>query len=223
MSEVQTGTLPSHDDTAATAERPGRLRRAVRLEYLTVGWNVVEGVVGISAALAAGSVALLGFGIDSFVETSSGLILLWRLGAEARRPAPIDLARIERRAQRLVGLSLFLLAAYVAFEAARSLVLAERPGPTLVGIALTSLSLPVMAWLSRAKRRVARQLGSRAMESDAFQTTACMWLSIFTLAGLGLNGLFGWWWADPLAGLAMTYFIVEEGREAWRGEECGCH
>lgn len=215
-------TCPVHANGVPAEERNALLRRALRLEYLTVGWNVVEGIIAVSAALAAGSIALLGFGIDSFVEMASGLILLWRLRIEARHVAPIDLAALDRRAHRFVGLSLFLLAAYIAIDATQALVMREKPEPTLIGLGLTSLSLPVMLWLGRAKRRTALSLESHAMESDAFQTTACMWLSLITLVGIGLNATLGWWWADPVAALAMTYFLAREGLEAWRGHECAC-
>lgn len=196
--------------------------RALRLEYLTVGWNAVEGVVGVWAALAASSVALLGFGIDSFVEGLSALILIWRLRAEEGAKDERAIAALDRRAHKLVALSLFALAAYVAYEAVASLWQGERPRPSAVGMALTSISIVVMVWLARAKRRAAAALGSRALEADAFQTTACWWLSVVTLGGIGLNAAFGWWWADPVAALAMTLLIVGEGREAWRGEECAC-
>lgn len=202
--------------------RQATLGIALRLEYLTVGWNVVEGLVAVAAALTAGSIALLGFGVDSFVECASGLVLLWRLSAERRGMDGEGIERLDRRAHRLVGASLFLLAAYIAVDAGHALWERERPGPTLVGIALTSVSIVVMQWLARAKRRAAAALGSRALEADAFQTTACFWLSVITLAGVGLNAAFGWWWADPAAALGMTWFIGREGLEAWRGEECAC-
>jgi divalent metal cation (Fe/Co/Zn/Cd) transporter len=207
---------------AASGGRDALLRRALGLEVLTVGWNVVEGLVAVAAASAAGSVALLGFGLDSFVECASGAVLLWRLAAERRGLDGEAVERIERRARRLVGASLFLLAAYVAGDAALALWAGERPEPSAVGIALTSVSIVAMVWLARAKRRAAAALGSRALEADAFQTTACFWLSIVTLGGIALNAALGWWWADPVAALAMTWFIGREGLEAWRGEECGC-
>ncbi len=200
--------------------RGDRLRRALGLEYLTVGWNVVEGFVAVTAALLAGSVALLGFGIDSFVESASGAVLVWRLRAERRGLAAAQVERLDARAHRLVGVSLLLLAAYVAVEAGLALWGREEPRPTLVGVALTVVSLSVMQWLARAKRRAARDLGSRALAADAFQTSACFWLSLVTLTGLGLNAAFGWWWADPVAALGMTAFIAREGLEAWRGEDC---
>jgi divalent metal cation (Fe/Co/Zn/Cd) transporter len=198
------------------------VRRALRLEYLTVGWNVVEGLVAIGAALLAGSVALLGFGIDSFVECASGLVLIWRLGAERRGLDEEEIERLDHRARRLVGASLFLLATYIAGDAALALWREERPAASFLGIGLTVVSIIAMQWLARAKRRAATVLGSRALEADAFQTSACFWLSIITLAGIGLNASFGWWWADPVAALGMTWFIAREGQEAWRGEECGC-
>jgi divalent metal cation (Fe/Co/Zn/Cd) transporter len=206
----------------ADAAREAALAQARRLEYLTVGWNVVEGVVAVGAAVAAGSVALLGFGVDSFVECASGLVLLWRLGAERRGLDEEAIERLDQRAHRLVGASLFLLAAYVAGDAVRALWTQERPEPSAVGMVLTAVSIVTMRWLARAKRRAAATLQSRALEADAFQTTACFWLSVITLAGIGLNLALGWWWADPVAALGMTWFIGQEGREAWRGEDCGC-
>ncbi len=203
-------------------QRAGLLRRALHLELLTVGWNLAEGLIAVTAALAAGSVALLGFGIDSFVESASGGILLWRLLEEKKGMAACEIERLDHRARRLVAVSLFALAAWVAFDAARALLEREEPRASWVGIGLTTVSIFVMIWLARAKRHTAAGLGSRALEADAFQTTACWWLSILTLLGIGLNATLGWWWADPVAALAMTPLILHEGREAWRGEACGC-
>lgn len=205
--------------TAAVADRLGLLKRGLRLEYLTVGWNVIEGVVAIAAAMASGSVALLGFGIDSFVESASGSVLIWRLRAERRTTDEERVEQVERRAQRLVAGSLVLLAVYIAWDSITSLLANERPEPSLVGILLAIASLSVMWWLARQKRRVGVALGSRAMTADAFQTDACFWLSLFLLVGIGANALFGWWWADPLAALGMTFFIGREALEAWRGED----
>lgn len=205
--------------SGVAAARPGLLRHALRLEYLTVGWNLVEGVVAITAALAAASVALLGFGMDSFVESASGSVLVWRLWAERHAADHEAIEALERRALKLVALSLFLLAGFVAIKAVMTLALQERPEASPVGMAVTSLSIGVMWWLAREKRRMAVALGSRSLEADAFQTTACWWLSIIVLAGIGLNALFGWWWADPVAAIGMTYFLVREGREAWGGED----
>ncbi|HSG86396.1 MAG TPA: cation transporter [Candidatus Limnocylindrales bacterium] len=198
--------------------RAGLIERGLRLEYLTVGWNAVEAVVAIVAAALAGSPALLGFGIDSIVESASGTVLIWRLRAERRGSDAEAVERLERTASRLVAVSLAALAIYVAWESATSLVDGERPEPSLIGIALALASLGVMWWLARAKRRVARGLDSRAMAADAFQTDACFWLSLFLLVGIGLNAALGWWWADPVAALAMAVVIAREGVEAWRGE-----
>ena len=207
--------------TAGTAlPRQLMLARALRLEYLTVGWNLVEGVVAVIAALAAGSVALMGFGMDSFVESASGLVLIWRLAAEGRHASAMAIERVERRAQRLVAMSLFALAAYIIGDASYSLATGERPAPSTVGMVLTAISLAVMWWLARAKLRAARSLGSRALEADAFQTTACWWLSLAALVGMGLNAAFSWWWADPVAAVVISLLIIHEGRQAWRGEDC---
>jgi len=211
--EERTPHIPSRGET---------VQHALRLEYLTVAWNLVEGVIAVAAALAAGSVALLGFGIDSFVESASGAVLIWRLFAERWMADEHAIERLDRRAHQLVGATLFLLAVYVAIDASLALWNRDRPEPSLVGIVLTTISMVVMVWLGRAKRRAAAGLGSRALAADAYQTTACFWLSVFTLAGIGLNAVFGWWWADPAAALGMTVLLVREGREAWRGEDCHC-
>lgn len=205
---------------AATPARRALLDRGLRLEYLTVGWNLVEGVIAVTAAVAAGSVALLGFGIDSFVESLSGSVLIWRLRSEStgdRDPGAIE--RIERRAEQVVGFSFFALAAYVVFDATTTLLKQERPDASPLGIALTALSIGVMLWLAGAKRRVAGELGSRALAADAEQTQACWYLSLVVLTGIGLNALFGWWWADPVAALGVSALLIREGREAWNGED----
>lgn len=211
-------------DGPSTTARDDSLRMAIRLEYLTVGWNVIEGAVAVTAALAAGSVALLGFGLDSFVESSSGLILLWRLSKERRATdaSEDEIAQLDRRAQRLVGATLLLLALYIAVDASMALWNLERPDVSFVGLALVTVSIAVMRWLAKAKARVARALGSRALEADSFQTLACWWLSVVTLVGLGLNAALGWWWADSVSALAISAFVLREAREAWRGEACGC-
>jgi len=212
-----------HTACAASAPdlRPESVNRALRLEYLTVGWNVVEGIVAVTAALIAGSVAILGFGIDSFVECASALVMIWRLRAERdHRLSGEQLDAIEHRARRLVAGSLFLLAAYITFDAAQTLWTGDKPAFSPVGVVLLSLSIAVMLWLARAKRRLAHELGSEALEADAFQTTACWWLSVAALVGVGLNGLLGWWWADPVAALVIGALIVREGREAWNGKAC---
>lgn len=203
-----------------TATRSALLARGLRLEYLTVGWNVVEGVIAIGAGIAAGSIALIGFGVDSFVESISGSVLIWRLRAETIGGADEErIEQVEQRASRLVAVSFVLLAAYVAFEAVRTLVAQDRPDASPVGIVLTTVSLAVMLWLARAKRETGEALGSRALIADSHQTFACWYLSATTLAGLALNAAFGLWWADPVAALVIAVFLVREAREAWEGEE----
>lgn len=204
-------------DAVATPARAGdraeQLRRGFWLEVLTVAWNVIEAVVALLAGVAAGSVALVSFGLDSVIEASSGSVLLWRITAEAKAADPGRVAELEERAQSLVGLTLFLLAGYVATDAGLALWSAEQPSPSWVGIGLALASLAVMWWLAREKKDVADAIDSRAMEADAFQTTACFWLSLFLLVGIVLNLTLGWWWADPLAALGMCWFIVQEGLE----------
>jgi cation diffusion facilitator family transporter len=205
--------------TLTAGDRPRLLVRALRLEYLTVGWNLIEGFVAIAAGLAAGSVALMGFGIDSFVESASGSVLVWRLLAERRATDEERIEQVERRAQKLVAASLVLLAVYITWDSITSILGGEHPQPSLVGIVLAAISLIVMWWLARQKRRVGAALGSRAMTADAFQTDACFWLSLFVLIGIGANALFGLWWADPMAALGMTVFIGREALEAWRSDD----
>ncbi|MDT5270497.1 MAG: hypothetical protein QOH49_2683 [Acidobacteriota bacterium] len=200
-----------------TAGRAVGMRRGRSLEYLTIIWNMLEGLVAVGSGLVAGSVALVGFGIDSFVESLSGGALLWRLRSDD------DSERREKIALKVVGVSFLALAAYVAFDAVKSLVRHEPPEASYVGIALAGLSLVVMPLLARAKRRVAAGLGSRALEADSRQTDICAYLSAILLGGLLLNALVGWWWADPVAALLMLPIIVKEGVEALRGETCCDH
>lgn len=202
--------------------RPSLIKHALRLEYLTVGWNVVEAVIAIGAGLAANSVALVGFGVDSVVESVSGGVLIWRLKAEEAGMEAAAVESIDRKAHKLVAGSLFALAAYVTVDAVRSLWVQDRPEASIVGIGLTGVSVLVMSWLAKAKRRAAHLLESRALEADSFQTSACWWLSVVALTGIGLNAAFGWWWADPLAALGMVVFILKEARDGWRGGECSC-
>src|SRR2546427_100388 len=196
--------------------RVALLRRGVAFEGVTVGYNALEGVIAIAAGLAAGSVALTGFGIDSVIEVTSGVVLWWRLRADlgAARVGPA----VEARAARWAGVLLLALAVYIVAESGRRLLTGDRPGESVVGIVLTALSLIVMPLLARAKLRVAASLGSRALRADAHETIVCAWLSATTLLGLGLNAVLGWVWADPVAALAMLPLIVREGFEAWRGE-----
>ena len=197
------------------------VREALRLEYLTVAWNIVEGIVAVTAAIMAGSVAILGFGLDSFVECASAIVMIWRLKAETtHRLDAHRLGAVEARARRLVAGSLFLLAAFVAVDAVQTLWNGDHPAFSGVGVGLLAVSMVVMLWLARAKRRLAVELGSEAMAGDAFQTTACWWLSLAGLIGVGLNGLLGWWWADPIAALVIAALITREARESWMGKAC---
>lgn len=195
-------------------DREGALRRGLLLEQVTVGYNVLEGMIAIAVGVAAGSVALTGFGIDSLIEVTSGAILWWRLKAELGAAA-LRMS-VEATARRLAGALLLALAVYLVVESARRLILQARPDETVVGIALTSLSLVVMPLLARAKLRAAAALESRALRADAHETIVCAWLSLTTLLGLVLNAMLGWWWADPLAALAMVPLITREGLEAVR-------
>jgi divalent metal cation (Fe/Co/Zn/Cd) transporter len=190
------------------------LARGRRLEYFTIAWNVVEGGVSIAAGALAGSTALVGFGVDSAIESASGAALLWRL-QDTEGHADRESATL-----RFVGLAFLLLAAWVTYEAASSLWLREAPTVSYLGIAVAVLSLVVMPWLARQKRKLAERLDSRALVSDSRQTSLCAYLSAILLGGLLLNALVGWWWADPVAGLVMVPIIVNEGVEALRGERC---
>jgi cation diffusion facilitator family transporter len=196
------------------------LRRGVWLEVATVTWNVIEGVIAVAAGALAHSVALIAFGVDSFVETTSGAVLWWRLRAELKGGHdPEQLERIEHRAARVAGAMLLALAVYIVIDAGRRLLgFGAEAQESRLGIALTAVSLVVMPLLARAKLRTAGALGSRALLADAYETLACTWLSLTTLGGLVLNAALGWWWADPMAALAIVPLVVREGLTGWRGE-----
>lgn len=203
-----------------TPERDRSLAAALRLEYLTVGWNTVEAVVALAAGVAAGSQALIGFGGDSVVESLSGAMLIWRLISE-RRPGGVERAEaVERRARRGVAVSLWVLAAYVAAQSAYGLIWGKEPEASPVGLGMAVASLIAMSLLARAKKARARQLHSHALEADAVQTELCWRLSAVLLVGLGLNAWLGWWWADSAAALALSGLIAYEGREAWEDRDC---
>jgi divalent metal cation (Fe/Co/Zn/Cd) transporter len=193
--------------------RRGLHRRALWLEYVTVGWNVVEGVVAIGAGLLAGSVALVGFGVDSSIEVISALGLLWRLRKAGPDATVQEESAAERRALYVVAATFFLLAAYIAVEAGSSLIGREAPERSTVGLVLSVLSLVIMPALAYMKQRTGRQMGSRALVADAAETWVCSYLSLALLAGVGLYALFGWWWADPVGALAMLPVILWQGWE----------
>ena len=192
-------------------QRAGHVRRGRRLAYLTIIWNSLEGIIAVGAGVMAGSIALVGFGVDSVIEVSSGAIILWRLFSGEHR---------EKLALRLVGVSFLALAAYVAFDAVKSLIYREAPEASYIGIAIAALSLIVMPFLAYAKRKVAAKLDSRAMQADSRQTDICAYLSAILLGGLILNAIFGWWWADPVAAMIMVPIVAKEGIGALRGETC---
>lgn len=197
--------------------RAKQLRTALGLGYFTVAYNVIEGIVAVTAGAAAGSGALIGFGLDSSVESLSALVLIWRLRVERSDPERAE--AVENRAVRLIGVTFFLLAAYVGYEAVTSLIDKAEPESSIVGIILTSLSLIVMPTLAYRKRQVGTAMGSRAVLADAAETRACVYLSAVVLIGLVLNALFGWWWADPVAALGVVYFLVREGLEAFETDD----
>ena len=203
-----------------TLARTELVRRGQGLTYAGLAFNSLEAIVAIVAGLAVGSVALLGFGVDSLIELTAGVAALWRLAADID---PARRARVERTSLRIIGACFLALAVYVAYEAGRSLVLRERPAQSLPGIALALLSLVSMPFLARAKRRVALGMSSGALAADARQTALCAYLSAILLGGLVLNAALGWWWADPLAALCMVPIITREGLQGVQGNtSCDC-
>ena len=200
-------TTPSTREEAITRQR--------WLTTATIAWNSIEGVVAVAAGLAAGSVSLIGFGLDSGIEVSAAVILAWRLAQERRTGCKQE---ADRLAQRLIAVSFAALAAYVGVESVRDLALADRPEESLVGIVMAALSLAVMPLLAAAKRRLAPVMGSRAAQAEASQTLLCALLSGALLVGLSANAALGWWWADPLAGLFIAVAAAYEAVAVWRAE-----
>lgn len=211
--------MSAHPHAVAYVDDPVRRRqlgrRAQLLAAVSVSYNVIEAVIAITAGAAAGSIALIGFGLDSVVEVSSGLIILWQF----RHPLPESR---ERRALRLMAISFFVLAAYVSVQSLRALAAGHEPDASTVGIALAAASLAIMPLLSWLQRRTGRGLGSNAVVADSTQTLLCTYLSAVLLVGLVLNATLGWAWADPIAGLVIAAVAVREGLQAWRGEGCAC-
>lgn len=203
--------------TGATDERAPLVRRGLLLNYVTIGYNVLEAVVAIVAGFLAGSVALVGFGFDSAIEVTAAGAAQWRLRADldAERRE-----RVERITLRVIGWSFLALAAYVLYDSGKTMWHRNPPERSIAGTVILVLSVVIMPLLARAKRRVARGLASRALEADAMQTSLCAYLSVIALAGVALNALAGWWWADPMAALAMLPIIAKEGLAGIRGEEC---
>lgn len=222
---VQTSPGPAHAHEHHSDMDPHRradnVEKALHLEYFSLAWNFLETFVGFAAGLASGSVALLGFALDSVVESSSAAALIWRLRKE--RSGDVASEDVERKAVRAVGLAFFALAAYVGIQAVYDLVTQARPEASPLGIGLALVSVIVMPLLARRKRVMAKALDSRSLEADSNQTSLCTYISAFLLVGLGLNALFGWWWADPLAAVGIAIFAAKEGRELWTTEHfCTC-
>jgi divalent metal cation (Fe/Co/Zn/Cd) transporter len=204
---------------ADRGERARLERRARRLAWGGSLWHVAEFAIAIGAGISASSIALVGFGIDSLIEVLAGSVVVWLFTGRRLRS---DAA--ERHAQRAIALSFFLLTIYVAVESTRTLAGSSHPDPSWVGIGLAAVTAPTMPLLARAKRRVGHRLGSAATVSEGAQSLVCAYLSVALLAGLGANAAFGWWWADPLAGMAIAAVAAREGVESWRGRGCadGC-
>jgi divalent metal cation (Fe/Co/Zn/Cd) transporter len=198
-------------------QRAGLVRKARWLTWLSLGWHGVEAAVAVAAGVIAGSVALVGFGADSLIEAAAGLVVLWLVSADR-----LSSHRHERRAQQLIAASFLLLAAYVFIASARDLIAGHHPEASWLGVGLAAVTLVAMPPLAAAKRRVGQALGSSASVSESRQTMLCAYLSAALLIGLLANAVGGWWWADPIVGLAIGAVALREARDAWRGDNCGC-
>src|SRR5437868_3961014 len=204
----------------AVLDRRSIANRGKRLEYFTIGWNTLEGLVAVVAGAIAGSISLVGFGLDSFIEVTSGATLLWRMTVDADVESR---ERNEKLSLRIVGVCFLALAAYITYESASDLISRHAPEHSIPGIILACVSLIVMPLLSRAKKRLGNELGSAAMHADAKQADFCVFLSIILLGGLLLNATFGLWWADPAAALVMVPLIAKEGLDGIKGKACCDH
>jgi divalent metal cation (Fe/Co/Zn/Cd) transporter len=203
MAEIQIG---------GPVDRARHRRVALALAWATIAWNSIEAIVAIASGRAADSIALVGFGLNSIVEVGSAIVVVWQFsGPDHER---------EERALRLIAISFFAFAAYVAGRALWDLTSATEPAESTIGIALAAASLIVMPILAMAKRRLGHRMGSRTVVADSSQTLLCSYLSAILLAGLVANATLGWWWADPIAALLIAGLALREGREAWRGETC---
>jgi divalent metal cation (Fe/Co/Zn/Cd) transporter len=213
MTSLELPTLPSAP--RVDPERDRLVRRAKLLAWLGVGWHGIEATVAILAGLAAGSIALIGFGADSLIESVAGFVVLWRF-ATSRSTSEAA----ERRAQKIIAVSFYVLAVYVGVEAVRTLAAGDHPETSWVGIGLSVVTLATMPPLAIAKARIGERLGSAATKSEGRQNMVCAYLSGALLVGLGANALFGAWWADPVTALLIAAVAVREGREAWQGDSC---
>ena len=211
--------MTSIGDSTGALARAGLVRRGLRLGYFTVIYNSLEGLIALGAGVLAGSVALIGFGADSLIEVTAGVAALWRLGRDID---PVQREHAERLTLRIVGFCFLALAVYVVWDSVAALIGQDEPRESVTGIALAAVSLVVMPLLARAKRNVALAMRSGALVAEAKQTALCTWLSAILLGGLLLNALFGWWWADPVAALAMVPIIAREGWDGMQGRSaCG--
>jgi divalent metal cation (Fe/Co/Zn/Cd) transporter len=212
---MESTTLPLARPAGRELERERLVKRARLLAWLGIGWHGIEATIAIAAGAVAGSIALVGFGADSLIECAAGFVLLWRFGTRRSRSD-----RAEERAQRLIALTFYVLAAYIAVEAARNLIGDHRAEASLVGIGLAAFTVVTMPLLATAKARVAERLGSSATKAEGRQNMVCAYLSGALLIGLSANALAGWWWADPATALLIAAVAIREGREAWRGDSC---
>jgi divalent metal cation (Fe/Co/Zn/Cd) transporter len=217
--QIGTPAPPVAPIRLSPAERLRWERRARLLAWGGIAWHVVEFLIALLAGLAAGSIALIGFGADSLIEAIAGFVVIWLFTGSR-----IGSGHAERRAQQMIAVSFYVLAAYVGVESVRTLLNGDHPQASWVGIGLAAFTALTMPLLARAKRHVGTKLGSSAAVKEASQTSLCAYLSVALLVGLGANALLGWWWADPLAALAIAAVALREGRESWRGEGCadGC-
>ncbi len=191
-------------------------KKALWLSVVTVGYNVIEGIAAVTVGIATRSSALLGFGLDSFIESLSGSVMIWRFGKERTDE---DEERVEKIAVKLVAFTFFILGAYILFDAGKQLLQHEVPEKSLFGIVVAVLSLLIMPALMLAKYRTGKQIGSKSLVADSKQTLACVFMSVTLLLGVGLNYLFGLWWADPVAGLVIAVMLLYEGKETLEGED----
>ena len=221
LDEAQSCECCHAESQSTTPPRQDLIRRAFRLEYLTLAWMVLEAGIAISSGLQAGSLSLLAFGIDSLIELASAGVLIWRLSVELRH-GQVFAESAEHTASRIAGALLLGLAIYVVAAAGWKLWSATGETMSWAGLAVTALAMPVMYLLARRKLEVAAALNSRAMRADAMESVTCGWLSLVVVAGLIIHALTGLWWIDAVTSLAVVWFLLKEGREAWKGEACCC-
>jgi divalent metal cation (Fe/Co/Zn/Cd) transporter len=214
--------ITTRETTAAAADRAALIQRAFVLEYMTIAWMIVEAAVAIGSGIAANSLTLIAFGVDSIIELASAGVLVWRLTVELRRGQAFA-ETIDRTAARIGGALLFALAAYVVASAGSKLWTHEGSEFSLAGLVVTVLAIPTMYFLSRQKLKLAAALESRALRADAIESITCGWLSTVVVVALGTQLVFGAWWVDAVASLGIVWLLVREGREAWQGEECCNH